>query len=203
MNRAQPAARDFILATTNRGKLAEFREILAGASIRLEPFDSNAEEAPEETGLTFVENALIKARHAALASGRPVIADDSGICVAALNGAPGVRSARFAGAGASDRDNVELLLDRLGDVPDDRRQAFFHCVVVALDGPDDPAPLIASGRWHGRIAHAPSGANGFGYDPVFIDSRLGMTAAELDPETKNRLSHRGQACRALLEMLRI
>jgi XTP/dITP diphosphohydrolase len=195
MNQAQPAGRDFIMATTNRGKLAEFREILAGVSIRLDMFNGSPEEAPEETGLTFVENALIKARHASLASGRPAIADDSGICVAALDGAPGVRSARFAG--------VELLLDRLGDVPDDRRQAFFHCVIVALDGPDDPAPLVASGRWHGRIALAPSGANGFGYDPVFIDPGLEMTAAELDPETKNRVSHRGQACRALLDLLRI
>ena len=201
MSEARPAVRDFVLATTNRGKLAEFRKILSDTSIRLDPFDGNPKEAPEETGLTFVENALIKARHATLASGRPAIADDSGICVAALGGAPGVRSARFAGAGASDRDNVELLLERLGDAPDDRRQAFFHCVIVVLQCPDDPAPLIASGQWHGRISDTPSGTNGFGYDPVFIDSGLGKTAAELDAETKNRVSHRAQACRALLALL--
>lgn len=203
MTRVRPAGREFVLATTNRGKLAEFRELLADASIRLDPFDGNPEDAPEETGLTFVENALIKARHASLVSGRPAIADDSGICVAALGGAPGVHSARFAGTGAGDRDNVDLLLERLGDTPDDRRQASFHCVIVALDGPDDPAPLIASGRWRGRIARAPSGNNGFGYDPVFVDTGLGMTAAELDPKTKNRISHRGRACRTFLEILRI
>jgi XTP/dITP diphosphohydrolase len=201
MNQAEPAERVFVLATTNRGKLAEFRDLLADVSIRLDLFGGNPEDAPEETGLTFVENALIKARHASRASGRPAIADDSGLCVAALDGAPGVRSARFAGQGASDHANVELLLERLGDTADDRRQAFFHCVIVALDHPDDPAPLIASGRWHGSIARAPSGAGGFGYDPVFVAADLGQTAAELDRQTKNRISHRGQASRALVAML--
>jgi XTP/dITP diphosphohydrolase len=129
------------------------------------------------------------------------MADDSGLCVAALNGAPGVHSARYAGPGASDDDNLRKLLDDLESVGPDRRQAEFHCVIVALAAPSDPAPMIAAGRWAGTIAPAPRGENGFGYDPVFVDLELGVTAAELDPETKNAISHRSRACRALKHQL--
>jgi XTP/dITP diphosphohydrolase len=189
---SRPAGRaSFILATTNPGKLAEYRELFADAPIAFEALD--AATAPEETGQSFVENALIKARHASASRGRPAIADDSGLCVAALGGAPGVRSARYAGPDASDRDNLEQLLAELEGVEPDRRDAFFHCVIVALSRPDDPAPVIASGRWNGRIAIEPSGAGGFGYDPVFYDPKLGMTAAELSAETKNAVSHRARA----------
>ncbi|HUF73831.1 MAG TPA: RdgB/HAM1 family non-canonical purine NTP pyrophosphatase [Gammaproteobacteria bacterium] len=181
----------FILATTNPGKLAEYRELFADAPITFEALD--AATAPEETGRSFVENALIKARHASASRGGPTIADDSGLCVAALGGAPGVRSARYAGPDASDRDNLERLLAELAGVEPGRRDAFFHCVIVALSKPEDPAPVIASGRWNGRIAMQPSGAGGFGYDPVFYDPKLGMTAAELSPETKNAVSHRARA----------
>jgi XTP/dITP diphosphohydrolase len=187
-----PAGRsNWILATTNPGKLAEYRELFADAPIDFEALD--AASAPEETGPSFVENALLKARHASARTGMPAIADDSGLCVAALGGAPGVRSARYAGPEASDRDNIERLLAELADIGPDRRDAFFHCVIVALERPGDPAPLIASGRWHGRIATVPSGTGGFGYDSVFYDPALGLTAAELAPETKNAVSHRARA----------
>jgi len=192
---------DWILATTNRGKLAEFRDLLSGTPIRLHPFDGSAAGAPEETGFSFVENALIKARHAAQISGRPAVADDSGLCVAALDGAPGIRSARYAGARASDRDNLDQLLADLAAIESDRRQAAFHCVIVAVETPEDPAPIIASGRWPGRIASAPRGVNGFGYDPVFFDPVLGKTAAELSPDRKNVVSHRGRACLELKRLL--
>lgn len=191
---------NWMLATTNSGKLAEFRELLADAPIVLEPLDG-ASNVPEETGLSFVENALIKARHASLASGKPAIADDSGLCVAALGGAPGVLSARYAGLEATDRDNLELLLTELADLKDSERHAVFHCVIVALQKPDDPAPVVASGRWPGVIATAPKGRNGFGYDPVFFDPDLGMTAAELEPASKNAVSHRSRACQELRRLL--
>lgn len=191
---------DWILATTNPGKLAEYRELLAGTPIELKSLDADY-EAPEETGLSFVENALIKAKHASRASGRPAIADDSGLCVAALDDGPGVRSARFAGADASDRENLNKLLMDLAGVEPGRRQAAFHCVIVAVRTPDDPAPLIASGCWPGIIATEPKGAHGFGYDPVFIDPASGLTAAELSPERKNAASHRNRACQELKRLL--
>jgi XTP/dITP diphosphohydrolase len=191
---------DWILATTNPGKLAEFLKLLAGTPIELRPLDADY-EAPEETGLSFVENALIKARHASRASGRPAIADDSGLCVAALDGGPGVHSARFAGADASDRENLDKLLTDLAGVEPDRRQAAFHCVIVAVRAPDDPAPCIASGRWPGMIATAPRGTHGFGYDPVFLDPESGLTAAELAPDRKNAASHRNRACQELKRLL--
>jgi XTP/dITP diphosphohydrolase len=198
MSRPDRRAR-FVLATTNPGKLAEYRELFGDTPIAFEALD--AATAPTETGLSFVENALIKARHASAASGGPAMADDSGLCVAALDGAPGVRSARFAGPDASDRDNLERLLTELGGVEPDRRDACFHCVIVALSTPDDPAPVVASGRWSGRIAAQPSGAGGFGYDPVFYDPRLGMTAAELPRGTKNEVSHRARAVAELKRLL--
>jgi XTP/dITP diphosphohydrolase len=192
---------DWILATTNAGKLAEFRELLSGLPIRLAATDPSSFEVPEETGLTFVENALIKARHAARTSGKPAMADDSGLCVDALDGAPGVHSARYAGPGASDRDNIDRLLADLADIDESRRTARFRCVIVALERPDDPAPIIASGSWPGWITSAPRGENGFGYDPVFFDPALNATAAELEPARKNAVSHRARACQELIRQI--
>ncbi len=190
----------WMLATSNLGKLAEFRELLAGGPITLEPLDP-ASKTPEETGLSFAENALIKARHASGISGKPAMADDSGLCVPALGGAPGVRSARYAGPRSTDHENTELLLTALAGVEGEQRRAAFHCVIVALEKPDDPAPVFASGCWPGLIAAAPQGNNGFGYDPVFFDPALGMTAAELEPARKNAVSHRGRACQELRRLL--
>ena len=191
----------WVLASTNPGKLAEFRELLAGAPIELEALARGSPQAPDETGLSFVENALIKARHAAGLTGRPAIADDSGLCVAALGGAPGVHSARYAGPGAGDRANIERLLRELHGVGATARQASFHCVIVALERTDDPAPVVAVGRWSGLIVAEPRGTNGFGYDPVFLDPALGRTAAELAPAEKNRVSHRARACAELRRLL--
>jgi XTP/dITP diphosphohydrolase len=193
----------WVLATGNRGKVAELEALLAtrGAALRLTSQAALGVSAAPETGTTFVENALLKARHAARVTGLPAIADDSGLVVAALGGAPGVRSARFAGEHADDRANIEKLLELLADPALDR-SARFHCVLVALRQPDDAVPLIASGEWAGEIAPAPRGGGGFGYDPVFLDPALGRTAAELDPAEKNRVSHRGIALRGLVELLK-
>jgi XTP/dITP diphosphohydrolase len=198
---AQPA--DWILATTNPGKLSEYRELLAGTPITLEALDPASGAVPEESGATFVENALIKARHACRVSNRPAMADDSGLCVTALTGAPGVHSARYAGSNASDRDNLERLLSELSGIEPARRDAVFHCVIVALEHPDDPAPVIATGQWRGRIATAPRGKNGFGYDPVFYVLELEMTAAELPSARKNAISHRARACAELRRQLEV
>ena len=191
----------FVLATANRGKLAEFEALFAATPVAIEALAGGGYEPPAETGLTFVENALIKARHAAALAGLPAIADDSGLSVAALGGAPGVRSARFAGPGASDRDNIARLLDELERADAIDRSAAFHCVIVALAHPEDPAPLIAHGRWPGSITTAARGSRGFGYDPVFLDPGLGLTAAELEPASKNAISHRGRAVRELCRLL--
>ncbi len=193
----------WVLATANRGKVVEISALLAEAGVPLlvtAQSELGVSAAPE-TGATFVENALQKARHAASVTGLPAIADDSGLVVAALGGAPGVRSARFAGEGAGDDANVAKLLAALAD-PSLDRSARFHCALVALRHPDDAAPLIATGSWAGQIARAPKGSHGFGYDPVFFDPELGRTAAQLDAAEKNRLSHRGAALRALVELLR-
>jgi XTP/dITP diphosphohydrolase len=192
-----------VLATNNRGKVVELEALLAEARlpIRVSAQSELGVAAPPETATTFVENALQKARHAAGATGLPAIADDSGLVVAALGGAPGVRSARFAGERADDAANVAKLLELLAAHPDERA-ARFHCVLVALERADDPAPLIASGSWAGDIARAPVGSGGFGYDPVFFDARLGKTAAELSRSEKNRVSHRGTALRTLVELLK-
>lgn len=197
---AAPAG-EWTLASTNPGKLAEFRALFAGTPIRLKGLTAGGDDAPEETGSSFVENALIKARHAARASGGPALADDSGLVVAALGGRPGVHSARYAGPGANDRDNIERLLDELKSVEPAARRAAFYCAIVALRSPDDPVPVIATGCWTGVIALAPSGTHGFGYDPVFVDPELGRTAAELEPAEKNRRSHRARAAAKLRRRL--
>ena len=183
-----------VLASGNRGKLGELRELFAGMDVELIAQSDLGIDDAEETGATFVENALLKARHASRISGLPALGDDSGLCVDALGGAPGLLSARYAGTHGDSTANVAKLLDMLRDVPDAKRRAHFHCTIVLLRSADDPAPVIAEGRWHGRILAAPRGASGFGYDPVFLpDDASGRSAAELDPPTKNRLSHRGLA----------
>lgn len=191
----------WVLATRNRGKLREFEALLAPSDLEIVPFEAFDLSSPPETGATFLENALIKARHAAEHTGLPAIADDSGLVVAALGGAPGVRSARFAGPDADDAANRHKLLELMARLPLSRREAYFDCVIVALRGPEDPEPVVAEGRWHGRIELAPAGRSGFGYDPIFFDPALGKTAAELAPGVKNRVSHRGQAMAALLRRL--
>jgi XTP/dITP diphosphohydrolase len=191
-----------VLASGNRGKLAEIRDVLADTGIELIAQSELDIADAEETGATFVENALIKARHAARVSGLPALGDDSGICVDALGGAPGLVSALYAGVHGDSTANIAKLLGALEGVDDAQRTAHFHCTLVLLRGAADPAPLIAEGRWHGRILPAPRGNNGFGYDPIFFDPVLGAGAGELDPDVKNRVSHRGQALTHLRELLR-
>lgn len=190
-----------VVASSNRGKLAEIGEVLADTGIELVPQQALGIGDADETGSTFVENALLKARHAARASGLPALGDDSGICVDALDGAPGLYSARYAGVHGDAAANIAKLLAALRDVPEPRRGAEFYCVIVLLRDADDPEPLIAEGRWRGRILDAPRGNGGFGYDPVFFDPALGAGAAELDGATKNRISHRGLALARLRELL--
>jgi XTP/dITP diphosphohydrolase len=187
----------WVLASGNAGKLRELRALLEPLGVILVPQAELGVPSPSEDAPTFIENALIKARNAAKCSGLPAIADDSGLCVDALGGAPGVHSARFAGPAADDRANIEKLLQALEGVAEDARTAHFQCVLVALLEPHDPAPSIACGEWWGRIASRPAGAGGLGYDPVFFDPRLSATAAELEPQVKNQVSHRGQALRGL------
>lgn len=187
------AGNRLVLASGNAGKLAELRELLADAGLALQAQSEFGVRDIDETGLTFVENALLKARHAARETGLPALGDDSGLCVDALGGAPGLYSARYAGAHGDAHANIAKLLDTLRDVPEAARTAHFHAVVVLLRAPDDPQPIIAEGRWPGRILQAPRGDGGFGYDPVFLDVSLGQSAAELDAATKHACSHRGQA----------
>jgi XTP/dITP diphosphohydrolase len=189
-----------VLASGNPGKLREFSQMLADAGIELVAQSEFRVVAPEETATTFVENALIKARHAAQETGLPAIADDSGLQVDALDGAPGIRSARFAGADAEDAANNRKLLEALSEVPAQARSARYRAVLVYLDGAEDPAPIISEGTWEGRIAEAPRGTSGFGYDPLF-ELADGRTAAELPAGEKNLLSHRGQALAALRHRL--
>jgi XTP/dITP diphosphohydrolase len=186
-----------VLASSNRGKLAEIQAVLAGLEIELIAQASLGVSDADETGLSFIENAILKARHAAELTGLPALADDSGLEVDALNGAPGIYSARYAGAGASDADNNTKLLAALAGVPDPQRSARFRCVLVYLRHALDPMPQIHAGTWEGRILHTPRGSNGFGYDPLFLVPTHGCASAELAPEEKNALSHRGQALRAL------
>jgi XTP/dITP diphosphohydrolase len=195
------APRRVVLASNNPGKVREFGQLLADLHLEILPQSDFAVPEVEETGLTFVENALIKARHAARLSGLPAIADDSGLEVDALDGAPGIYSARYAGIGASDEQNLRKLLDDLDQVPERARTARFQCLLVYLRHAADPTPLICQGTWEGRILIAPRGANGFGYDPVFYVPTHDCSAAELPPETKNALSHRGQALRRMVEAL--
>ncbi len=190
-----------VLATGNPGKVREIQALLEPLDIEVLPQSRFDVPDVEETGLTFVENAILKARNAAEHTGLPAIADDSGIEVDALDGAPGIYSARYAGAGASDRDNLEKLLADLEGVPDERRTARFQCLMVYMRHGLDPTPLICQGTWEGRILTAPRGAGGFGYDPVFYVPTHECSSAELPPEVKNRLSHRGQALRRLVAAL--
>ena len=188
---------DLVLASGNAGKLAELRGLLAGEGFTLRAQSEFGIVDVEETGLTFVENALLKARHAARATGLPALADASGLCVDALGGAPGLYSARYAGHGGDSGRNIERLLRELGGVDDDARGAAFHCCIVLLRHADDPKPIVVEGDWRGRILRAPRGDGGFGYDPVFLDPDSGLTAAELPAARKNALSHRGRALVAL------
>ncbi len=190
-----------VLASNNAGKVREINQLLASEAIQVLPQREFDIAEAEETGLSFVENAILKARHAARESGLPAIADDSGLEVDALDGAPGIYSARFAGAGASDADNNRKLLEALEGVSEAERTARFQCVLVYMRHAEDPTPLICQGTWEGRILRAPSGENGFGYDPLFFVPEKGCTSAELPPEEKNRLSHRGQALQRLLAAL--
>ncbi len=190
-----------VLASNNTGKLREFRELLAAANINvLAQGDFHVPEA-RETGLSFVENAILKARHASRLTQLPAIADDSGLEVDFLHGAPGIYSARFAGSQANDDDNNARLLDLLNTVPDEQRTARFQCLLVYLRHPLDPTPLICQGTWDGRILTRPQGNNGFGYDPLFFVAERNCSSAELSPAEKNRLSHRGKAMTCLLTML--
>ncbi|MEX2474755.1 RdgB/HAM1 family non-canonical purine NTP pyrophosphatase [Marinobacter sp.] len=193
--------RKLVIASNNKGKIAELNELLA--PLGLQPIaqgELGVSEA-EEPAVTFVENALLKARHAARETGLPALADDSGLAVDALDGAPGVRSARYAGNHASDSDNVEALLSALAEVPEDQRGAQFHCVLVYLRHADDPTPIICHGVWPGSILKATRGDGGFGYDPVFGVPETGGSAAELTREQKGRISHRGRALDLLLAQL--
>ena len=190
-----------VLASGNAGKLVELRDVLGARGFELVAQGKLGIDDIDETGTTFVENALLKARHAARVSGLPALADDSGLCVDGLGGAPGLRSARYAGPHGDAAANRAKLLDALAGQPEHARSAHFHCTVVMLQAADDPAPLIAEGRWHGRILDAPRGERGFGYDPLFLDPAHGLAAAEMDAALKNRISHRGRALAALLRLL--
>lgn len=190
-----------VLASSNPGKLGEIRAILQGTGLAVRPQgEFDVADAPE-TGQTFIENAIIKARNASLATGLPALADDSGLCVDALGGGPGVRSARFAGPAATDADNVAKLMTALSSVAAGHRNARFQCVIALLRHAADPIPIICQGSWEGTIGAAPAGSNGFGYDPVFQVSTHGCSAAELDSDTKNRISHRGRALAELKRQL--
>lgn len=192
----------FVLASSNQGKLREINHLLAGLSIEGIPQTEFDVPDVEETGLTFVENAILKARNAAQHTALPALADDSGIEVDFLRGEPGIYSARYGGKGASDNENLSKLLDALKDVPDEERAARFQCVMVFMRHDTDPTPLICQGTWEGRILHEPRGENGFGYDPVFYVPTHDCSSAELEPTIKNQLSHRGQALQKLLTAMK-
>ena len=191
-----------VLASNNPGKVREIGQLLADFDMQVSPQSEFNIEEVEETGLTFVENSILKARHAAACAGLPAIADDSGLEVDALKGAPGIYSARYAGSGATDEDNLYKLLAELKDVPEAERTARFQCLMVYMRHGTDPTPLICQGTWEGVITFEPQGENGFGYDPVFFVPTHNCTSAELPAETKNKLSHRGQALSALVDAIR-
>jgi XTP/dITP diphosphohydrolase len=191
-----------VMASSNPGKLREINQILAGLGMEVLPQSQFDVPDAEETGLTFVENAILKARHAANLTGLPAIADDSGLEVDALQGAPGIYSARYAGPGTTDQKNLQKLLVELKDVPEAERTARFQCLMVFMTHANDPTPLICQGTWEGRILFEPRGSGGFGYDPVFYVPGEDCASAELAPEVKNRLSHRGQALAKLLQALK-
>ncbi|MFV1982249.1 MAG: XTP/dITP diphosphatase [Thiohalomonadales bacterium] len=187
-----------VLASNNQGKVREISQMVKNLELEIVPqSDYNVSEI-EETGLTFVENAILKARHASKVTGLPAIADDSGIEVDFLNGAPGIYSARYSGVGASDKDNLDKMLLALKDVPTEKRSARFQCLMVFMRHANDPTPFIAHGTWQGTITELPEGENGFGYDPVFYVKDFNCTSAQLPADTKNTLSHRGQALKKLI-----
>lgn len=190
-----------VLASGNAGKLREMGELLTALDWQVVPQHALGVDDVAETGLSFVENALIKARHACRATDLPALADDSGLIVDALGGAPGLYSARYAGEPSDAGANIAKLLDALREVPPERRSARFYCVIVLLRHATDPQPLICEGCWEGRVLEAPRGEGGFGYDPVFLDPASGLSAAQLAPELKNARSHRGQALRQLVRRL--
>lgn len=192
-----------VLASSNAGKVREINAMLEGHEVKIISQSEFKVPAVAETGLTFVENALIKARHAARHTGLPAIADDSGIELDALNGLPGIYSARYAGEGADDEANLEKLIEEVRKLPEEQRQARFVCMMVYLRHAEDPIPLIAEGLWEGVAITTPRGKNGFGYDPMFYVAAHHCTSAELPPDTKNRLSHRGQALRRLVAQLQV
>jgi len=191
-----------VLASGNRGKLKEISRILEEFGMAVVSQGELGVEPVEETGVSFIENALLKARHAAAVTGLPAIGDDSGLAVDALDGAPGIYTARYAGEGCNSDDNIDKLLLELQGIPEAKRGAQFHCAVVYVSSATDPEPLIAEGIWRGQILKARRGDAGFGYDPVFFDETAGKSAAELDAADKDRLSHRGKALRRLRELLR-
>lgn len=190
-----------VLASSNAGKLGELRALLGDSGIDLHAQSEFGVVDADETGTTFIENALIKARHAARATGLPALGDDSGICVDALHGAPGLYSARYSGAHGDAEANIDRLLHELDGVTEERRGARFHCVLALLRHADDPEPIVVEGSWHGRILAVRRGAGGHGYDPVFLDLASGLSAAEMAPVDKNLLSHRGLALAALKRRL--
>lgn len=194
-------SKTIVLASSNPGKVREINQMFGGLHLSVVPQSDFKVIDAEETGLTFIENALIKARNATRHTGLPAIADDSGIEVDYLNGAPGIYSARYAGKNASDEQNLRKLLDDLVGIPEAERTARFQCLMVYLRHEFDPTPIICQGTWEGRILLEARGANGFGYDPIFFVPTHNCSSAELPPEVKNKLSHRGQALRKLVEAL--
>lgn len=192
---------ELVLATGNKGKVSELEGLLQPLGWQVKPQSQWNFDEVEETGLTFVENAILKARHAAQQTGLPALADDSGLAVTALLGAPGIYSARYAGPGCSDQDNINKLLAALQNTPEAERQASFHCVLVYLAHANDPTPIVCHARWDGMIATAQHGQQGFGYDPVFWLPELNCTAAQLSTAQKQQLSHRGKALRQLVAQL--
>ncbi len=189
-----------VMASGNAGKIREIAALLSHLDVNIVPQSDYGVSDADETGSTFEENSIIKARHAAAATGLPAIADDSGLAVDALDGDPGVYSARYAGVGASDEQNIDRLLQELDGISDDKRTAAFHCVACFVFSVD-AEPLLSCGSWRGRILDARRGSGGFGYDPVFLDLESGKASAELSPQEKNARSHRGKALRALADLL--
>lgn len=182
-----------VLASSNQGKLKELSKLVGRQHIQLRPQSDFHVCDADETGLSFIENAILKARHASNITGLPALADDSGLSVDALDGAPGIYSARFAGKGASDSDNIDKLLEKLKDLPKNQRQAQFHCTLAYLRHAKDPNPQLFIGIWHGEILSEPTGDNGFGYDPIFYCPQSNCSAAQLSPQQKQAISHRGKA----------
>ncbi|WP_296061312.1 RdgB/HAM1 family non-canonical purine NTP pyrophosphatase [uncultured Amphritea sp.] len=194
-------SRQIVLASGNKGKLKEFNQVLGDLGVEVVPQSQFNVPDADETGLSFVENAILKARHACQLTGLPALADDSGLEVDALNGAPGIYSARFAGPNATDADNNRKLLQLLEGTSPEHRSARFRCVLVFMRHAEDPTPLICQGSWEGQILPLPQGENGFGYDPLFLVPGLDIASAQLPPEQKNKISHRGQAVQQLIRMI--